>query len=211
MTESLVDQINAVRRSVADAKLPSGDAYSVVLTRTYAADPEDVWDAVTSPERLSRWFLPVTGDLKLGGRFQLEGNAHGEIVRCERPRLLTVTWVFGDDPASEVEVRLTPRGEHTEFELAHKCPAGEFWDQYGPGATGVGWDLALFAFTRFLAGEPITDPQQWAVSPEAAELTAGSIRLWGTAHRESGADQQKVAAAVAATESAYLPQESPEG
>ena len=32
-----------------------------------------------------RWFLPVTGDLRVGGRFATEGNADGEIRECERP------------------------------------------------------------------------------------------------------------------------------
>jgi hypothetical protein len=27
------------------------------------------------PRAHRRWFLPVTGDLRVGGRFQLEGNA----------------------------------------------------------------------------------------------------------------------------------------
>ena len=36
------------------------------------------------------------------------GYAGGEILRCEPPRLLRVTWVMGEGPASEVEVRLAP-------------------------------------------------------------------------------------------------------
>ena len=32
------------------------------------------------PERIPRWFLPVSGDLRLGGRYQLEGNAGGEVL-----------------------------------------------------------------------------------------------------------------------------------
>ena len=44
-----------------------------------------MWDACTDPERIGRWFLPVSGDLRLGGRYQLEGNAGGEILRCEPP------------------------------------------------------------------------------------------------------------------------------
>ena len=30
---------------------------------------DDVWDACTNPERIPRWFLPVSGDLRLGGRY----------------------------------------------------------------------------------------------------------------------------------------------
>ena len=67
----------------------------VVATRTYDTDADDLWDALTSPERIPRWFLPVEGDLKLGGRYQLKGNAGGTITRCEPPQALDVTWEFG--------------------------------------------------------------------------------------------------------------------
>lgn len=213
MTENLLDRINAVHREVGDGKLPSGDAHTVVLRRSYDADPDDVWDAMTKPDRLSRWFLPATGDLELGGRYQLEGNAGGEITRCDKPRLLAVTWEYGEGPASEVEVPLTPSGDgdSTEFELVHRVPAGEFWDQFGPGATGVGWDLGLFALSSFLDGTLTGKPQEWEASPEAAKLMTRSSELWGAAHTASGADAETAQAAAAATHSFYVPQETTQG
>ena len=42
---------------------------TLLIRRTYDAAPEDVWDALTDPDRIVRWFLPVTGDLRPGGRF----------------------------------------------------------------------------------------------------------------------------------------------
>ena len=71
--KDLVDEINAVHRAVR----VDGENAAVVLRRTYPAAVADVWDALTSPERIARWFLPVTGDLHLGGKYQLEGNAGG--------------------------------------------------------------------------------------------------------------------------------------
>jgi hypothetical protein len=56
---------------------------TLLIRRTYDATPEDVWDALTDPERIVRWFLPIKGDLRIGGRFSLEGNAGGEILRCD--------------------------------------------------------------------------------------------------------------------------------
>ena len=67
----------------------------LVIRRYYKAGREDVWDAITSPERLVRWFLPISGDLRVGGRYQLEGNAGGEIVRCDRPSEIGLTWEIG--------------------------------------------------------------------------------------------------------------------
>ena len=71
----IADQINAVHREVVGSQSPDGEHHTVVLRRTYDAAIEDVWDACTNPERIGRWFLPVTGDLRTGGRYQLEGNA----------------------------------------------------------------------------------------------------------------------------------------
>jgi uncharacterized protein YndB with AHSA1/START domain len=67
----------------------------LLIRRTYDATPEDVCDALTDPERLVRWFLPITGDLRVGGRYSLEGNAGGQIMHCDKPREIRVTWEFG--------------------------------------------------------------------------------------------------------------------
>jgi uncharacterized protein YndB with AHSA1/START domain len=48
---------------------------TAIARRTYQAGQGDLWEALTSADRIPRWFLPVTGDLRLGGRFQLTGNA----------------------------------------------------------------------------------------------------------------------------------------
>jgi uncharacterized protein YndB with AHSA1/START domain len=51
----------------------------------------------TNPERIPRWFLPVSGELKEGGRYQLEGNAGGTITRCDPPHGFDATWEMGSD------------------------------------------------------------------------------------------------------------------
>ena len=84
-------------RLVKDAEHDGQPARVVSGARTYATSAEDLWDAVTNAERIPRWFLPITGDLKLGGRYQLEGNAGGEITRCESPEALDVTWEYAEN------------------------------------------------------------------------------------------------------------------
>lgn len=71
-------------------------ARAVTLSRGYPATAQDLRGALTSPERLARWFTPVDGDPELGGRYQPEGNAGGVIEACEPPSLLALTWVFGE-------------------------------------------------------------------------------------------------------------------
>src|SRR5688572_18517803 len=93
-------------------------ALVVVAARTYATTVDDLWDAITTPARLVRWFLPVEGDLKLGGRYQLKGNAGGTITRCERPDALDLTWEFGGG-TSWVTLRLARDGEGARLTLEH--------------------------------------------------------------------------------------------
>jgi uncharacterized protein YndB with AHSA1/START domain len=99
-------QINAVRRRVGTRVLEAGEARTVTISQTYRAAIEDVWDACTNAERIPRWFLPVSGELKLGGRYQLEGNAGGTIERCDPPHSFSATWEYGGE-VSWIEVRLT--------------------------------------------------------------------------------------------------------
>ncbi|WP_344006132.1 SRPBCC family protein, partial [Isoptericola halotolerans] len=155
-----------------------------VARRTYAAERDDVWDAVTSAERLPRWFLPVDGDLAPGGRYQLEGNAGGTIERCEAPESFSVTWEFGGG-TSWVTVTLRPHDAGTLLELVHESPVQpEFWEQYGPGAGGVGWDLALMGLGLHLATGAAGDPREadaWSVSPDGVAFVRAAATAWGEA------------------------------
>ena len=209
--KDLLDELTAAHRELGKGSVPAGEAYAVVLRRRYDAEIEDVWDAITTAERLGRWFLPVSGDLKLGGRYQLEGNAGGEILECEPPRRLKVSWLFGPeakDGTSEVEVRLAPAQDGaTDFELVHAAVVDEvFFPTYGPGATGVGWDLGLLGLAAHLAGESLGDPAAFEASPEARELSRRSAVAWGEAHLAAGGDPEAVKAAVEATTNFYVPE-----
>jgi uncharacterized protein YndB with AHSA1/START domain len=205
--KDILDELAAVSRRVEGERTPAGESRSVVLRRRYAAEIDDVWDAITDPERLKRWFVPVSGDLRLGGKYQIEGNAGGEILRCEPPRLLAVTWVYGDDAPSEVGVRLSPVADGTDFELVHSAVvAPERWSEYGPGATGVGWDLALLGLGLHLAGEVIEDPAAWESTPEAKEFSRRSSAAWGAAMEAGGATPEEAARAAENTTRFYVPE-----
>ncbi|UBU18734.1 SRPBCC family protein [Nonomuraea gerenzanensis] len=199
----MIDQLNQAHRELID-----GTRKAVVLRRHYDAEVEDVWQACTDPDRISRWFMPISGDLQLGGKYQLEGNAGGEILRCEPPSLLKVSWLFGPDPGfSEVEVRLTARDGGTEFELTHTSePPEEFWTQFGPGAVGVGWDLALLGLALHLAGGEKVDESSFHLTEEGRAYIVGAARGWGEAHRAAGAPGDVVTATVAAITAFYAPE-----
>ncbi|MGW8567624.1 SRPBCC family protein [Isoptericola sp. NPDC055881] len=178
-----------------------------VARRAYATDRADLWEAVTSPERIRRWFLPVTGDLAVGGRYQLEGNAGGTVERCTAPDGFAVTWEFGGS-VSWLSVTLAPAEDGTVLELVHEAVVPqELWDQYGPGATGVGWDLGLMGLGLHVA-DPATplDPQvaeAWTLSPDGVAFARLAATGWADAAVADGDDPVAARAAAERTVAFY--------
>jgi uncharacterized protein YndB with AHSA1/START domain len=196
-------QIASVTRKVSAG---GEETRTVTLVQTYASDVGDVWDACTNAERIPRWFLPVTGDLRLGGRYQLEGNAGGVIEECEPPTRFRATWEFGDG-MSWIEVRLTAEGaERTRVELAHTAPVDEHWDQFGPGAVGIGWDLGLVGLFLHLSTGDAVDParvDEWTRSSAGLRFMTGSSDGWRDADAASGTPTDVATGAADRTLAAY--------
>lgn len=202
----IASQLNAIYRKV--EQLPpadgSGERVSILLRRGYDAPIGDVWDGVTQPDRIKRWFMPISGELRVGGSFQLEGNAGGEILTCEPPRLLRVT--FGG-PTSVVEVRLTVQGEsETVLEMEHTVPIE--MAQSGAGAlyVGPGWDGALMGLDMFLRGEAVGDPVAAANSLEVQKFSKQSVHAWAAVVKDSGtATAEQLAAATEVSLQQFAP------
>ena len=191
----IATQLKAIDREVTRRHGPEGEEVAVRIRRTYDAAIADVWDALTDPDRMKRWFLPVSGDLRVGGTFQLEGNAGGDILRCEPPRLLQVT--FGG-PTSLVELRLSSEGEdRTTLELEHTVPIEIAQSAAGSLYVGPGWDGGFVALDLYLRGEISDDPVAAANSPEGRELSKQSVDSWVAVVRASGtATADEIAAAT---------------
>ena len=96
MKFDVASHLGAVTRTVSSLEVDGKPARAVTLERSYDTTAKDLWEALTNAERLPRWFLPVTGDLKLNGRYQLEGNAGGMITTCEPPERLGLTWSLAE-------------------------------------------------------------------------------------------------------------------
>ena len=128
---------------------------------------------LTNAERLPRWFAPVSGDMKLGGRYAIQGNASGTVTACTPPTTLDLTWEFGGG-VSWVEVRIVDEGpERARLTLCHVSILDEeFWPTYGPGAVGAGWDLGLLGLALHLSGEmkERMKEEDFLPSPEGKEL-----------------------------------------
>jgi uncharacterized protein YndB with AHSA1/START domain len=215
MQIDIARHIGAVTREVRGREHEGAPARVVVATRSYDTGVEDLWDALTSAERIPRWFLPITGDLKLGGRYQLQGNAGGTITTCEPPHRLSVTWEFGGD-TSWVNVTLTADGDGARLELEHIAHVGgDFWDQYGPGAVGVGWDLSLLGLALHLAsgGAPVDRAvfAAWSASQEGKAFALASNDGWRLASISFGTEPAAANAAAARTGSFYTGDTEPPG
>ena len=197
--------INAVRREVPGRVLEAGEARVVRLTRDYGDPVEDVWDACTNSERLPRWFLPVSGELRLGGRFQLEGNAGGTIEACDPPHGFSSTWEFAGGVSWITLTLAALDGGGTRFTLEHVAHVDdEHWEQYGPGAVGVGWDLALLGLTLHIeTGAGNEGAQEWAVSDEGRRFMALASERWRDAAVADGLDAEWADAAAGRTTAFY--------
>lgn len=195
-----------VVREVRSAERDGVPTRVAVARRTYRTDRADLWDAVTSAERIPRWFLPVTGELQEGGRYQLEGNAGGTVQECRSPKSFAVTWEFGE-MVSWLTVTLTEADGGTVLELAHEAPVDpQLWTQFGPGAVGVGWDLGLMALGLHLESGVPVDPAEglaFPTTPEGAVFVGAAADGWGDAAVADGDDEAQARAAARATAAFY--------
>jgi uncharacterized protein YndB with AHSA1/START domain len=199
-------EISSVQRSIGARTLAAGEARVLTIARTYDADIDDVWDAMTSAERIPRWFLPVSGDLRVGGRYQLEGNAGGTVERCDPPKGFAATWEYGGE-VSWIEVRLSAAEHGTRFELEHTAHVDdERWAEYGPGAVGIGWDSAILGLALHLvdgADIVLEYDAAWMASDEARTFMTLSSEEWYAASVAAGTDPAAARAAADRCTAAY--------
>ena len=194
MTEIDVDhQINAVQRTVGPRAIDTGEAHVVTVSQSYGTDPADLWDAVTSIERIPRWFLPISGELKVGGSYQLQGQAGGTILTCDPPKNFTATWEYGGK-VSWIDVTIAGDGpDRTRLLLEHMIPVDddEIWREFGPGAVGMGWDSMLLGLAIHLSTGETIDPsfgQQWTGTEDGRRFLKLSGEEWYTASVAFGVD-----------------------
>jgi uncharacterized protein YndB with AHSA1/START domain len=171
-----------VQRSLRDREIPQGLARAAELRRRYDAPIQDVWNAITTPNRIDRFFLPVSGDLREGGSYAFEGQASGKILVCDAPRLLRVEWLPPGcrDSADQVEVRLAADGPNaTWLELEHASVADVF--RFDPDAQtyspALGWEAPLHFLGEYLRGVlPDRPGVEWHEFDEAEEMRLAKFR-----------------------------------
>lgn len=206
MPFDIADHLGAVKRDVRDIEVEGQPGKVIAASRLYDTTPADLWDALTTPERISRWFAPTSGDLRLGGRYAIEGNASGTITSCEPQKRAELTWEFGGY-TSWVNFSIAPAEGGTLLTLEHIAPVSPHWTQFGAGAGGVGWELGLLGLTEHLK-RPMDDVRAegvngWETSPEARELIRQASAGWGDAEIAAGEVPEQARRAAEATRRFY--------
>jgi uncharacterized protein YndB with AHSA1/START domain len=205
-------QIKAVQRNLGARTIDTGEAHVLTISQSYDTDPADLWDAVTNVERIPRWFLPISGDLELGGSYQLQDHAGGTILTCDPPKNFTATWEYGGN-VSWIDVSVSSEGpDRARLVLEHIAHVtdDEMWRQYGPGAVGMGWDSMLLGLAIHLGTGESVDPaegQQWLATEEGRRFLALSAEEWYTAHVAFGEDPTAARASADRCLKAYLGEE----
>ena len=111
--------------------LQSAEGAGVVRVEDrYDTDVEDLWEALTDPARLARWYGRVDGDLRPGGRIRTyieasDVESTGRVEACDPPRRLLVTTRETDESHERgegvppydgsIEVTLDPVGGRTDL------------------------------------------------------------------------------------------------
>lgn len=193
MTEIDVDhQINAVQRKLGTRTIEAGQAHVVTISQTYDTDRDDLWDAITNIERIPRWLMPISGELEIGGSYQLHGNASGTVLTCDPPKNFTATWEYGGN-VSWIDVTVDGEGDdRARLVIEHIAVVGdEMALQFGPGAVGIGWDSMVLGLALHLGSGESIDPefgQQWVTTPEGRRFLALSNEAWYAENVAAGAD-----------------------
>ena len=184
--------LDGTHREIGSRQIDAGAARTILMRRRYAAPAAEVWRWCTEADLLGRWFMRPEGDLRLGGRFTFEGNTGGEVRHCEPPRLLAVTWVYGDRPVDEVRLRLAEQSpDATLLELEHASVTTEIevdgrmvdvvLNDPGSGlwGLGAGWEMGLVALDALVRRDA---PDPAAARPtsraQARSLAEQSSRAW---------------------------------
>jgi uncharacterized protein YndB with AHSA1/START domain len=135
------------------------DAQGVRLefVRTFDEAVEDVWAALTEPDRVARWFGRWTGDPSSGSvemtmTEEVEGLPQTvTIVVCEPPNRLVVD-VPGPDGTWHLSATVQDRDGRTALSFVHHLA-----EPYDASSIGPGWHFYLDRLGAVVVGGPLPD------------------------------------------------------
>ena len=148
-----------------------GDYGAVRFERVYAATQRELWDAWTSPERISRWLgATLTGPLAVGAEVRLvwgpdpDSQVELTVKELTPPERLEWQWGIDGEPPTLLRVELSPAPGGTLLVLDHSgLPISMF--------TGLsaGWHDYLDVLA---SGQPSADDHWRELLPEYKQRVA---------------------------------------
>ena len=151
-----------------DSASRSRERPSLTIERIYDASPEEVWQAWTDPQALTKWFGPqetesvsrAEVDVQAGGRYHIEfatsdGEHHdvsGVYREVQWLRKLVFTWAWRSTPEREslVTILLEPAGTGTRLVFRHE----QFFDEAARDNHERGWSGTFRKLDRYLQASP---------------------------------------------------------
>ncbi len=132
------------------------DDVAVTFERDYATSAEDLWSALTEPDRLARWMDPVDGDFRPGGEVVVhfdDGDATFAVDVCEAPATLAVRWRHADRD-TVVRASVFDLGDdRSRLTLVHEGLTETQAPQYA-----AGWHWHLDVLEGVITGRETTPP-----------------------------------------------------
>ncbi|KRB08012.1 SRPBCC family protein [Lysobacter sp. Root690] len=136
---------------------PSGHLHGndLMITRSFQATFDDVWESVTKPEKTALWFGGWEGEAGVGNVIRLQlihekGRpwSNVKIEACEAPHRLVVT--MKDDYGDwRIELTLMQVGSTTELRFVQPLSDRELVGDVGPG-----WEYYLDKLVAAREGKP---------------------------------------------------------
>jgi uncharacterized protein YndB with AHSA1/START domain len=140
--------------------LHAADGKGIVrLEDRFDTDIDDLWSALTDPDRLARWLGEVDGDLRRGGEFRARFFASGwegtcRVEVCEPPRRLLLLTRSQGEPDGVFEATLTADGDHTVLVIEDRGVPLDHIAAYGAGD-----QIHLEDLAAYVAGRDRCDPR----------------------------------------------------
>ena len=132
------------------------DRGTVHVEDVYDTSVDDLWAAITEPERLARWIAQVSGDLRVGGGFSVTFTSSwegvGAVLACEPPHRLMVSTREESGSETVIEALVSPEGDRARLVVEERG-----LDVDAAPYHAAGWQVHLEDLGAALAGRPVSD------------------------------------------------------
>lgn len=129
----------------------------VRMSTQFKTDIDNLWSALTEPQRLARWYGNFDGDFHVGGKFKAfipssGWDGQGRIEECTAPAHLSVTMWEKASGEQGLTVDLVAIDAYTKLILEKRGISPDICWAYG-----AGWQAHLEDLSAYLAGREKAD------------------------------------------------------